>query len=508
MKRTKPYSPNLPPYRYPMTIGSASVTATPGVGFTGSASTYSPMYSQLQNSYVLPPDYYSTYPNYGYPSFRMPSQWSSATTGEQPELQGQSVVSSSYVQAAGAANMMMQCQQNGASRYQKPSYSYIALITMAIECSPNKRATLSEICQFIRERFPYYQENCKQGWENSIRHNLSLNECFVKQPREQGKPGKGHYWTVDPDAIRMFDSGSFRRRKRRFKKGDKPPVHDDGTVSASEMSTIDCLRSYGVMAGYAAAVASGQTIPLPVQCRSPQIGGYAPSGTHYLHNVRPQDTAQGQQLLFPMSQYHTQQHLLTGSADMSGMQNSVTSPIVGGCGSQPWLTGLQQAAMYSDTTSGVSTTISEAHLGASETGQPHSDGGLLSTSQYNTTTGTNERISPVAFGSLSPLASQEKCTSTQSWPSPSNNLHHQIPDLPSTVAVSTETTGPLSMKSSGMSAPAISITSNTSSNDVVNGTGRTGNTAKSRSMPSNPSTSQGYSLDKIDTEEFIPELRL
>ena len=107
-------------------------------------------------------------------------------------------------------------------RPQKPPYSYIALITMAIENTQAKRATLAEICQFIRDRFAYYRENCKQGWENSIRHNLSLNECFQKLPREQGKPGKGHYWILDPGARHMFDDGSYRRRKKRYKKGDAP----------------------------------------------------------------------------------------------------------------------------------------------------------------------------------------------------------------------------------------------------------------------------------------------
>ena len=102
----------------------------------------------------------------------------------------------------------------------KPPYSYISLITMALQSSHNKMMTLSEIYNWIMELFPFYRQN-QQRWQNSIRHSLSFNDCFVKVPRSADKPGKGSYWSLHPDAGNMFENGCYLRRQKRFKSEKK-----------------------------------------------------------------------------------------------------------------------------------------------------------------------------------------------------------------------------------------------------------------------------------------------
>ncbi|KAL0279114.1 UNVERIFIED_CONTAM: hypothetical protein PYX00_000734 [Menopon gallinae] len=117
---------------------------------------------------------------------------------------------------------------------QKPPYSYISLTAMAIWSSPEKMLPLSDIYRFITERFPYYRRNT-QRWQNSLRHNLSFNDCFVKIPRRPDRPGKGAYWALHPNALDMFENGSLLRRRKRFKlmKSDKDRLENELSALAN-----------------------------------------------------------------------------------------------------------------------------------------------------------------------------------------------------------------------------------------------------------------------------------
>ncbi|CAO3644353.1 unnamed protein product [Cunninghamella blakesleeana] len=107
---------------------------------------------------------------------------------------------------------------------EKPPYTYATLIAHAILSSTDGRLTLNQIYHWISEKYPYYTIG-EGGWQNSIRHNLSLNKKrFIKYDRHPSKtdPQKGCYWGLIKDAEVEFVNAIT-------KGNDHPPKQADIT---------------------------------------------------------------------------------------------------------------------------------------------------------------------------------------------------------------------------------------------------------------------------------------
>jgi hypothetical protein len=88
----------------------------------------------------------------------------------------------------------------------KPPMSYACLIAEAIRSVPDNRLTLNGIYTYLMEKYPYFRQT-KNGWQNSVRHNLSLNKAFIKIPRHPSEPGKGMFWAIDQNYVHLVSNG-------------------------------------------------------------------------------------------------------------------------------------------------------------------------------------------------------------------------------------------------------------------------------------------------------------
>ncbi|KAJ6220086.1 hypothetical protein RDWZM_005898 [Blomia tropicalis] len=149
------------------------------------------------------PFYNSNFP-YNYPSYTMNVPKSS------------SPITGNYGNGGGGGGRSVEPSRYSRFLHEdpKPQHSYIGLIAIAILSMPDQKMVLSDIYQYILDNYPYFR-NRGPGWRNSIRHNLSLNDCFVKAGRSAN--GKGHYWAIHPANLDDFKKGDFRRRKAQRK---------------------------------------------------------------------------------------------------------------------------------------------------------------------------------------------------------------------------------------------------------------------------------------------------
>ena len=118
----------------------------------------------------------------------------------------------------------------------KPPHSYAQLIGMAILSTPEQQMTLSNIYKWIMANYAFYRFNTG-GWQNSIRHNLSLNKAFTKIARRTDEPGKGMKWMIEPTEFDNFVQQGM--------KGCRRPNPMPGTQSTlgSPASPMNMMRA-------------------------------------------------------------------------------------------------------------------------------------------------------------------------------------------------------------------------------------------------------------------------
>lgn len=115
----------------------------------------------------------------------------------------------------------------------KPPYSYATLIGMSILSHPDKRLTLSSIYQWISDTFRYYKKE-DVGWQNSIRHNLSLNKAFIKG--EKSKDGKGHFWCIEPGCEDQFLK--LRNNKKGCYQEIMDQIYNNNQINLNQSSEV------------------------------------------------------------------------------------------------------------------------------------------------------------------------------------------------------------------------------------------------------------------------------
>ncbi|EFQ97936.1 forkhead box protein A2 [Nannizzia gypsea CBS 118893] len=125
------------------------------------------------------------------------------TTPSQRPLSRDTIEPSSKVSPMYNRGLMMESTEEidyseDAAKDIKPPFSYANMIAQAIFSTEEEKLSLSNIYKFIMQKYAFYRHS-QSGWQNSIRHNLSLNKAFQKVPRRTDEPGKGMKWQIVPE---------------------------------------------------------------------------------------------------------------------------------------------------------------------------------------------------------------------------------------------------------------------------------------------------------------------
>ncbi|KAL4906246.1 hypothetical protein BDW74DRAFT_140154 [Aspergillus multicolor] len=128
---------------------------------------------------------------------------------------------------------------NDAAKDLKPPYSYATLIAQAIFSSEEEKLTLNNIYNWIMDKYAFYRHS-QSGWQNSIRHNLSLNKAFQKVPRRTDEPGKGMKWQIAPEYREEYWKKQLRKGGAQSSAPSSPATKEPAPrgVAASGMESV------------------------------------------------------------------------------------------------------------------------------------------------------------------------------------------------------------------------------------------------------------------------------
>ncbi|KAJ5384486.1 Winged helix-turn-helix transcription repressor DNA-binding [Penicillium concentricum] len=175
----------------------------------------------------------------------------------------------------------------------KPPYSYATLIAQAIFSSEEEKLTLNSIYNWIMDKYAFYRHS-QSGWQNSIRHNLSLNKAFQKVPRRTDEPGKGMKWQIAVEYREEYRKKQTRKGGTQSSAPSSPATKEPpSSARGSRVTKLD--TSFSATAKKSPPVSSPgfSSFPVaPVEAYTPERGsrlGRGLGSDHPLRHMNPRD---------------------------------------------------------------------------------------------------------------------------------------------------------------------------------------------------------------------------